>query len=156
MRQLQAEHRIWIDKKYPNQPSEIPAAGCVEEAGELLHAVLKLQQVGIWGEEQRYTVPKLREALIDAIGDCGIYVCSLCNANGWDFEEFWGVTTYQQSLPTLTQAVYLVERAAAVAVAPKNRICLTEYIVRLKAIAFTVGIDADVAVRMTWLEVKER
>lgn len=156
MRALQLEHRAWVDKKYPNQPPEIPAAGCVEEAGELLHVIIKLTQIGIWGEDNRYSWLKLREALVDAIGDCGIYACSLCNANGWDFEGFWQPIPACDKVTTLQQALELVVSAATVATMPKSRISLIDYLRRLTAIAKSVGLDAQMCVRVTWLQVKER
>lgn len=156
MRTLQLEHREWVDRIYPNQPPEIPAAGCVEEAGELLHAVLKLKQVDLWGEDGRYSVVKLREALVDAIGDCGIYACSLCNANNWDYEGFWDSMPSETTASPLEQAISLVVTAAAVATMPRSRIALTDYIAKLQMFAKTVGLDAQMCVRMTWLSVKER
>ena len=154
---MQAEHKEWVDRKYPNQPPEIPAAGCVEEAGELLHAVLKLQQIGLWGEDARYTVIQSRANLVDAIGDCGIYACSLCNANEWDFEEIWRTPRYyNEGRAVLQLAVELVAAAAHMAALPKSRAGLCEYVARLKSVAHAMGIDATTAVEVTWTKVRER
>ncbi len=154
MKNLQAEHREWIEKKYPDQPPEIPAAGCVEEAGELMHAVLKLEQVRLWGEDARYKLPELRLELVDAIGDCAIYGCSLCNANGWSFEL---PSTYSRSSPPVLElATELVIAAALVAKSPRNQQLLVEYLEALSVVATATGVDLETAVEVTWREVRCR
>lgn len=157
MQKLQVEHAEWLNKKYPNQPPEMPAAGCLEEAGELLHAILKMQQVQIWGEDNRYKLVTLRTNLIDAIGDCGIYACSLCNACNWNFELVW--TLAEQSLVSsdpLKSATELIVAASRVAMNPYDVDLLVEFVKQLKLIAHNYGLDAEIATRVAWETVKCR
>jgi len=153
---FQEEHYEWVNRKYPNQPPEIPAAGCVEEAGELLHAVLKTAQVQRWGEDSRYSIVQLRSNLVDAIGDCVIYACSLCNANSWVFAELWKTPKVGESSTLVVEAVELVATSVEVALHPRKKVSLARYISSLKSVAFTAGIDPDMAIKVTWQIVKER
>ena len=156
MKELQTQHREWLKSMYPEQPRCIPAAGCVEEAGELLHAVLKMEQNRLWGEELRYPKEKLDADLVDAIGDCAIFFCSLCNSAGWEFERFTGICfSLKSALPNLELAATLVSAAARLSVS-----CTAEdgeaYIRTLKRIAFRFDVDFEGAVRSTWETVRRR
>lgn len=158
MRQLQVEHREWVAKKYPGQAPKIPALGCLEEAGELVHALLKLEQVKLWGEDSRHKVAELRTKLVDAVGDCGIYACSLCNANEWDFAENWGCTdaVLTEKSTIIDTAILLVRAATQVALEPWDVSHLHQYLNHLKSVAYLLGLNAETAIRMTWTIVKER
>lgn len=157
MYQLQVEHRVWVAKKYPNQSPKVPAVGCLEEAGELVHAVLKIEQVQTWGEDTRHKLPELRLKLVDAVGDCGIYACSLCNANEWDFAEVWVYAVEMcANKSTLDGAIVLAMHAAQVALAPTDVSKLSLYVGQLKTVARSLGVDADTAIRVTWETVKCR
>lgn len=158
MRQLQVEHREWVNKKYPGQPPKVPAVGCLEEAGELVHAILKIQLVETWGEDERHKLSELRVKLVDAIGDCGIYACSLCNANEWDFQENWDCTAsiVTETINTLDAAIYLVQAAAAVALDPWSYTAFHQYLNWLKTVAYLLGLDVETAIKTTWQTVKER
>ena len=158
MKQLQIEHREWVNRKYPNQRPKIPAVGCLEEAGELVHAILKIELVETWGEDSRHKFPALRVKLVDAIGDCGIYACSLCNANQWDFQENWDCTDYtltEESNP-LDTAILLVQSATELALNPGSHEKLHGYLTQLKSVAWLLGLHAETAIRTTWQEVKCR
>lgn len=159
MRQLQIEHAVWVDKKYPNQRPKIPAVGCLEEAGELVHAILKLELVQTWGEDSRHKLADLRVKLVDAIGDCGVFACSLCNANEWDFAEIWhdAVPMYVDSdVPVLDVAIEFVQKSAHLALYPTEVDGLSYYVSQLKTVALLLGLDAEIAIRTTWQTVKER
>lgn len=157
MRQLQLDHAKWLSKKYPDQKPKVPAVGCVEEAGELVHAVLKAEQVRVWGEDKRHKLAELRTKLVDAVGDCGIYACSLCNANEWDFESLWqGSAPYAESESTLDSAIRLVQSATLVALHPQHFEVLSCYVSQLKTVAQQLGLDATTCVAAAWEEVKCR
>lgn len=159
MRTLQLEHASWIARKYPDQTPKIPAVGCLEEAGELVHAILKIEQVSLWGEDSRHKLVELRTKLTDAVGDCGIYACSLCNANEWDFAEMWAVAKDADTATdadALTTAVLLVRQSTEVALEPSEPQKLYLYLCQLLSVAHCLGLDAEAAVRATWLEVKCR
>lgn len=158
MKTIQAEHKVWVQKKYPNQPPKIPAVGCLEEAGELVHAILKIQLVETWGEDSRHKLPELRAKLVDAIGDCGIFACSLCNANEWDFDTLWRSSTemYTGDVSVLDVSITLVEHACHTAFDPSEVNYLGYYISQLKAVATKLGLDAEVCTKITWETVKCR
>jgi len=72
---LQAEHKEWVDRNFPNQKPYHGLLGVVEEVGELSHAYLKREQ-GIRGSQEKHTAD-----IDDAIGDIIIYLASFCNTN---------------------------------------------------------------------------
>ncbi len=76
---IQQEHARWQYTNFGLVPMEDSFMGIVEELGELSHALLKEKQ-GIRVNENH------TENAIDAIGDVIIYIISLCNSQGWDFE----------------------------------------------------------------------
>lgn len=157
MRELQIEHRVWVTKKYPNQAPKTPAVGCLEEAGELVHAIAKIEQIQTWGEDSRHKLAELRVKLVDAIGDCGIFVCSLCNANEWDFQDLWEDSEEMYTVETLLdEAVLLARWGTYVAVYPSDKLQLSFYISQLKAVAKLLGLDAETAIKATWEIVKCR
>lgn len=153
--ELQSEHKEWLSRMYPGQPAMIPAAGVIEETGELLHAILKLEQFRLWGKEPRYTPEELHAKLIDAIGDCGIYVCSLCNARKWDFDIL--VTSsfaYFDEGDALAMAVSLVSDAAKVPSMLWRD--ASRYMSMLKTLTYKLKLDFYACIMQTWEEVKER
>jgi len=159
MRRIQAEHAEWVGRLYPGQTPEFPAAGMVEEAGELMRAVLKCQQAnGAKHPEARYAGVDWNAAFADAVGDCAIYCCSLCNTNGWDFEK---LVDDAKLCPPKTKSVFLaaaelVAIAADVCSEPTLRSTAVCYISRLIGICDAWGVDFGAAVRATWEEVKCR
>ena len=156
MQQLQVEHAKWLASKYPNQPPRIPAIGCLEEAGELVHAILKLEQVEVWGEDNRHKVSELRAKLADAIGDCGIFACSLCNSSGWDFAALWAESTFQYGYKdAMDTAIGLTEFGCKLA-RTSDKIHLVAYLGNLKLVAQFLGLDATACIKNTWETVKCR
>ena len=147
---MQVEHRQWLQMMYPNQPADIPAAGLVEEAGELLHAILKMEERRIWGPSSRHG--DLEAKLADAIGDCAIYACSLCNAMGWTYNTTDSTGYYGTPLEL---AVLLVRQAAETY---ENRTLkmLSTYIGLVKSISEKYNLNFDLTVATTWSSVKER
>lgn len=69
--ELQAEQWTWASERFGPERSALkalqPLAGCVEELGELDEAIHQLS----------------RNDIEDAIGDCVIYLCDLCNRMQW-------------------------------------------------------------------------
>jgi NTP pyrophosphatase (non-canonical NTP hydrolase) len=155
VKKLQVEHAEWLAIKYPNQSPSIPAMGCLEEAGELVHAILKTEQLRIWNTDTRYNVVDLRAKLVDAIGDCGIFACSLCTANGWNFEEVCGYVELMD--PGLSFPIVRLVRAACTVVdRPTDIHALINYLSELYTLAHNSGLDVDAAIRITWEKVKCR
>jgi hypothetical protein len=154
MKQLQEEHAAWLQVMYPEQPKEHPALGMVEEAGELLHVVLKRSEAAKYGEKLRYVSVDWQEKLIDAVGDCAIYVCSYCNAAGWEFSSLCKVRGFNgEELKIL--AVKLVQSATEFALSHKYTAMIV-YMMRLSALCEYLHIDLETATRATWAKVKER
>ena len=76
--ELQLLTRTWRARNFPSDQTPIERAventlGVAEESGELAHAVLKMKQ-GIRGD-----VDSLTAEAKDAIGDCIIYLCGVCD-----------------------------------------------------------------------------
>jgi len=153
MRHIQQEHREWLKTMYPNQPSNVPAAGLVEEAGELLHAVLKLYQSELWGLEYRHG--DLHTKFVDAVGDCAIYACSYCNSVGWDFESTVEAATVPHSGLSVTLAVALVKKSAEF-FEDRKRLDLVRYIELLMSLCRANDVSFCDAVTSTWEQVKRR
>lgn len=157
---LQEQHRAWIGSMYPDQPPELPAAGCVEEASELLHAVLAVYRHTRWGPDPRYTEEKLRHDVEDAVGDCAIYAVSLCNALKVDAEPAFrwvaGVpwATGRTASAAAVELVMCAGRVYSSLPEPYN--ALRIYLVQLYSVADTLGVDVAACVANTWNRVKER
>ena len=152
---FQQEHAEWLEANFPNQNPWMPAASMVEEAGELFHALLKLEQSKAYGRESRYVDCDFAAMLVNAVGDCAIYCCSLCNSNGWSYSELTGSFDVQGS--TLLQlASEMLQCAAKLAVNPGVKLHATLYMGLLRHIAVVCDVDFDVAVATTWREVKAR
>lgn len=88
--QLQAEHREWQGRNFPNQTLEQALMGMMEELGELCHAVLKHSQ-GIRGIGE----DELVEKVMDAHADLNIFSCFVANHFGYDIEEVT-IQTWQE------------------------------------------------------------
>lgn len=149
---IQADHSTWVDRKYPGQRPEVPAAGMVEEAGELLHALLKLEQTRIWGEDPRYG--DLAADLEDAIGDCAIYMVSYCNA----MQRLWDCKLEVYRPPAGSPLTLAVELVGAAVGHYKSRAdsLFRRYECLLCTIATRTDVDFETAVLNTWHRVKLR
>ena len=158
MQKLQAEHAAWLKAEFPNQPLEHPAAGMVEEAAELLHCVLKQEQEAKYGQHPRHPTCELQADLYDAIGDCLIYCCSYCNAGGYDLQAVWYRYESREG-SKLSAAVRVVSIATSIAAIKQGENAaelLTSYIAAVKTVALQHGIDAELAMKSVWQEVKQR
>lgn len=73
---------MWREHCFPPQHRSpvMQALGVAEEAGELAHAILKMEQ-GIRGSEAQH----VNEA-IDAVGDIIIYLSGIASSLGFDLE----------------------------------------------------------------------
>lgn len=78
---LQEEMIPWLEHNFPNQTPHQSVLGVCEEAGELAHAELKLQQ-GIRGTQAEH-----EEAMKDAIADIIIFCCNLAVTKGWNLRQ---------------------------------------------------------------------
>lgn len=159
---LQKEHKAWVDAWYPNQPPSLPAAGLVEEAAELLACVAKSERIRKYGAEMRYEGKDWGAEIIDAIGDCGIYACSLCNAMGWDYHEIErraGVIALWLMKPSETQlesACCDLVKAAAEVFSECDVSSLLFFVVQLHVTSRHASVSYADAVSLTWKKVQKR
>lgn len=156
---MQLEHKAWLEANYPRQPAYIPAAGCVEEAGELMHCILKQEQEALWGQEERYTNVEWRIELADAIGDCAIYACSLCTANEWEYASLLAMARTvptQDAASPLTAAAYVVSAAVTVVLQPGSAPNVMYFLASLLTVARLCNMSFDDCVETTWAQVKLR
>jgi hypothetical protein len=150
---LQAEHAEWLSK-WPPQPSGVQRLGMCEEAAELLHACLKLEQWDLWqGQNCRHTRMELLDRAKDAVGDCTIYLCSFCAAVGETF-----INVCKQAM---VMAPYdgLASRCALNmlnATMLSQHVSTVHYLWLLMSAARLLRIDYLGAVEVTWSRVKTR
>lgn len=154
---IQAEHKLWADRMFPGQLPSLPAAVMLEEAGELVQALSKASQERVYGKEPRYSSVDWKDKLEDAIGDCAIAACSLCNANGWDFEELLA----SAAVPVATDdplylAVDVVQVAVCVVIDPQDRGCAIEFLGHLRTLCASIELSFEHCVFTTWDRVKRR
>lgn len=73
---IQEQTQAWREQSFPAEHRTAPlqALGVCEEAGELAHAVLKMEQ-GIRGTREEHIA-----AAQDAVGDIVIYLMGLCTS----------------------------------------------------------------------------
>ena len=83
---LQAEHKEWQERNFPDQKDHQPLLGILEELGEICHAHLKAEQ-GIRGSESLHFEEKK-----DAIGDVMIYLANYCNRFGINLQTTVGLS----------------------------------------------------------------
>jgi len=81
LQELQADHKAWADRNFPNREPLMPVLGVVEEVGELCHALLKGWQ-GIRGTKEQHEA-----GAKDAVGDIVIFLLDVCSQRGWSFAE---------------------------------------------------------------------
>jgi NTP pyrophosphatase (non-canonical NTP hydrolase) len=85
IRQIQSEHKTWLEHNFPDQTPLDGFLGMVEEMGEMSHAILKYKQGirgHVAGDADQYT-----DDLADALGDLFIFMCSFCNSNHLNLED---------------------------------------------------------------------
>jgi len=82
IRELQDQHKEWVDHNFPHQMPHQPLLGIVEEVGELSHVHLKAEQgIRRLGGDNGFNLR------VDALGDIFIYMLSYANSNHIDLEE---------------------------------------------------------------------
>lgn len=81
LRALQADHKEWSTRNFPNADPIDAVLGVAEEVGELCHAILKQRQ-GIRGTKEEHEAKAK-----DAVGDIVIFLLDVCNRRGWSFAE---------------------------------------------------------------------
>jgi len=156
MNTIQAQHKTWVDHNFPGQPPMLPAAGMVEEAGELLHALIAQYRLEIWGNDPRYDMEKVKLDIVDAIGDCAIYMVSFCNANGWDFDKVNIDSSLGESIGEKLPTAVLLVRVAAEFFSTHSYLSAVQYLSLLRGIANLCELDFEACVKVTWNKVKER
>ena len=155
MNWLLAEHKVWLDREFPGQPPELPVYGMMEEAGELLHVLLKQRQSELWGHEPRYPVAEQRARLVDAIGDCAIFYASALNSRSlaWPTpDQLPGPLLGRSPLDYVTEML----RNASYCIGSTTPYHYDCYLSCLMEAAKLLDVDFEQAVRDTWAVVKQR
>lgn len=81
IRELQDQHKEWVDHNFPHQMPHQPLLGIAEEVGELSHVHLKREQgIRLLGGDRGHALT------CDALGDIFIYMLSYANSNHIDLE----------------------------------------------------------------------
>jgi NTP pyrophosphatase (non-canonical NTP hydrolase) len=130
----------------------------VEEAGELLHAIIAVYRIAVWGKDPRYSLEKLQADIVDAIGDCAIYMVSYCNAADWDYESLLRVHPAEQRIEdknNIERAVRLVAIAARFFESQTKKLAV-EYMAEVQQLAVDCGYDFATCVATTWAKVQQR
>jgi hypothetical protein len=157
VRELQLEHKLWLADMYPNQPSWLPACGMVEEANELLQACIRLEQEARWGKELRYSDRNWMAAALDAVGDCGIYACSLANACGWRFDHLMeGLVAAPRDNELRDTVLHLVRVALSIVPEPHSHLLTKQYLRLLQRISAELGVSFAGQLKLTWQQVRQR
>lgn len=82
LKKFQDEVGVWTEHNFGvNREGHQPVLGVCEEAGELAHARLKLEQ-GIRGTKEEHL-----SDMMDAIGDIVVFLADVCNLHNFDLEE---------------------------------------------------------------------
>lgn len=84
LQRIQGEREKWARHNFPNAGAKEHALGVCEEAGELAHAVLKLDPGSADGGPIRGTRDELLDEVADALGDLLIYACGVASDCGLD------------------------------------------------------------------------
>lgn len=154
MRKLQLEHAEWLAGRFPDQPGCIPAAGMIEEAGELLACFVAAERIKLYGAESRHK--DLDAKIMDAIGDCFIYFVSYCNSAGWNIDDFVDIAAAHPNNRThIDLAVRLVSIATRF-FESRAMVLGFDYVSMLRCVAQLHGWRLEDVVWFTWEGVKTR
>lgn len=77
---IQAEQVEWSLRNFGEQPAHRPMLGIIEELCELEQALLLEEGDGD---------ATIHAAVVDAIGDVGVYMLDYCGKRGWRMQELW-------------------------------------------------------------------
>lgn len=118
---LIAERNAWVSHNFPVPTIRNPGEsllGCIEELGELTHAVLKL------GQDIRGPAAKHEEQMIDSIGDLSVYLMGVMSWANYEPNPKLGIDPVHGSLHRMAYDVgvmnryYLIEQEALYYQAP--------------------------------------
>jgi len=82
LREMQKEHKVWMEHNFPDETYQQALMGMVEEMGELAHVVLKEEQ-GIRAIDGDNSFNLKCDALADLI----IFSFGFCNLSNIDLQE---------------------------------------------------------------------
>lgn len=84
---IQSERAQWARYNFPHADAKEHALGICEEAGELAHAILKMNPGTVDDTPIRGTEAKLVEEAADALGDLLVYACGVATDLGLVLSE---------------------------------------------------------------------
>ena len=150
---LQAEHSAWLATRYAGQEPEVPLMGIIGEAGEAAHAMLSEYKELKHGKNPRHEGHNA--ALLDAVGDCVIYVCSWCNTTGRrlsDYTRDCAVEAPRLLHPLDIGALLMLSATMGY----RERVVRYDLLRALQYICATRGVTLEFVAMTAWQHVKER
>ena len=153
LQDLQESLYDWQTYNFGEQATEITLLGICEEAGELCHAQLKLEQ-GIRGSTEEHEAE-----IIDAIGDIMIYVLNYMSGLG---EKISAIAARQDVRVTENQnlirvSVFTVFRKVASLEGERTNMSgVQNIIMTLGYLSALKGWDLEAIIRRTWAKIGQR
>ena len=151
---LQGEHKAWLATRYVNQEPKVPLMGIIGEAGEVAHALLNEYKELKHGKNPRHQ--EHNAEVLDAIGDCVIYMCSWCNSHGvdqrlskFDWRSVWSNTLVHP----LDLGYHLMDAALE---CYRLEYVTQKLVHNLVCICGIRGVEIEAVVTSAWNQVKER
>ena len=156
---MQEEHGAWIKENFPEQPLWHSLLGICEEVGEAAHAVLKMSQAELYGQEPRYKDRDWMAELADAVGDIMIYLTGAFS-NVWFSVAKLVVTVKTSTSEISSDTVYIgaLSHWVGEALFFSNLTfdCALNIVRWCKMLCIIHGLDFDAAVETTWKKVQLR
>lgn len=150
--EMQAELAAWSKKNFGEQPPHRPMLGIIEEIAELQEA---------WDVKDK-------NAIVDAVGDIGIYMLDYCVKRGWSFSDLWGYRS-RGATPWATRLMSFVRRLAhhhlkgeqgirggALEHDQQLRSVLSDLLGVLQSFSESVGLNLPIIMREVWSKVRLR
>jgi hypothetical protein len=153
-KELITERDAWIAHNFPNPTQPDPGEsidGCIEELGELAHAMLKM------GQNIRGTADEHTESAKDAVGDLSVYLFGVMSVNEYTPNPILAVNV-NGSLKRIAYWVgnlaYLYDRMDERRVSYAN--CIDNIVANLRDFCQGRGWNYEIIVQETWDGVKKR
>lgn len=153
LQDLQASLYDWQNYNFGPQDNERMLLGIAEEAGELCHSYLKMEQ-GIRGSADAHN-----DAMRDAVGDIMIYTLNFMSGQKWKIQNFVPREDVEVSSDhkIVRPSVLSVFRTAGrIAEEPNNPSRVQHMISSLIYLCALKGWDLEEVLRDTWFEVGQR
>jgi NTP pyrophosphatase (non-canonical NTP hydrolase) len=149
---IQAEHKEWSAKNFPDQKAHHCLLGMIKEVGELAHAQLKLEQ-GIRVNEDHIAARR------DAIADIALYLIGFCNYNKIDLGVLICTNQFVIDLSPVQVMQSLCHNLFDMQIGSSwfnKKVRCLEILSTLDLFCYNIGIDFEQNILDTWEQVKKR